>query len=44
MGYKGAELKGLKLFSLAVVIVDSVYDSRVFENHNLLNVGGKYIS
>ncbi|TKC09666.1 hypothetical protein [Pedobacter frigoris] len=25
-----------------VVIVDSVYDGRAFENHTLLNVGGKY--
>ncbi len=25
-----------------VVIVDSVYDGRAFENHTLLNIGGKY--
>ncbi|WP_219225925.1 hypothetical protein [Pedobacter antarcticus] len=25
-----------------VVIVDSVYDGRTFDNHTLLNVGGKY--
>lgn len=25
-----------------VVIVDSVYEGRAFENHTLLNIGGKY--